>query len=72
MAHGFAEMLTEIGLEPEQARDLATTVVAAYEGATILARVRRTDEPLHTVSTAMARLIRLSLAEAAAVEANSP
>ncbi|APA98290.1 TetR/AcrR family transcriptional regulator [Nocardia seriolae] len=72
MAHGFAEMLTELGLEPEQARDLATTVVAAYEGATILARVRRTDEPLHTVSTAMARLIRLSLAEAAAVEANSP
>ncbi|MFE3193945.1 TetR/AcrR family transcriptional regulator [Nocardia sp. NPDC059240] len=72
MAHGFAEMLTELGMEPGEARGLATTLVAAYEGATILARVRRTDEPLHTVSAAMARLIRLSLAESAAAEANSP
>ncbi|MTE15145.1 TetR/AcrR family transcriptional regulator [Nocardia aurantiaca] len=71
MTHGFADMLTELGLAPGEARDLATTVVAAYEGATILARVRRTDEPLHTVSTAMARLISLSLAEVAAAEVNS-
>ncbi|WP_051178683.1 TetR/AcrR family transcriptional regulator [Nocardia concava] len=72
MAHGFAEMLTELGMAPGEARDLATTVVAAYEGATILARVRRTDEPLHTVSAAMAKLIRLSLAELPAAEVNSP
>ncbi|GAB2515713.1 TetR/AcrR family transcriptional regulator [Nocardia heshunensis] len=72
MAHGFAEMLTELGMEPGEARGLATTVVAAYEGATILARVRRSDEPLHTVAAAMARLIRLSLAEVGAAEANSP
>ncbi|GAB0108676.1 TetR/AcrR family transcriptional regulator [Nocardia sp. JMUB6875] len=72
MAHGFAEMLTELDMEPGEARDLATTVVAAYEGATILARVRRTDEPLHTVSAAMAKLIRLSLAEVPAAEVNSP
>ncbi|MEC3953305.1 TetR/AcrR family transcriptional regulator [Nocardia sp. CDC153] len=72
MAHGFADMLTELGMDPDRARDLSTTVVAAYEGATILARVRRTDEPLHTVASAMARLIRLSLAEVTAAEANSP
>ncbi|GAB4585446.1 TetR/AcrR family transcriptional regulator [Nocardia sp. IFM 10818] len=66
MAHGFAELLADLGLPAGEARELATTVVAAYEGATILARVRRSDEPLHTVSAAMARLIRLSLAEAAA------
>ncbi|MGW5110385.1 TetR/AcrR family transcriptional regulator [Nocardia sp. NPDC004123] len=71
MTHGFAELLTELGVAPGEARDLATTVVAAYEGATVLARVRRTDEPLHTVSVAMARLIRLSLAEVAAAEVNS-
>ncbi|MFE3795674.1 TetR/AcrR family transcriptional regulator [Nocardia tengchongensis] len=72
MTDGFTGILTELGLEPGEARGLATTVVAAYEGATILARVRRSDEPLHTVSAAMARLLRLSLAEAVAVEAHSP
>ncbi|NNH75213.1 TetR/AcrR family transcriptional regulator [Nocardia uniformis] len=66
MARGFARLLTDMGLPAGEAHDLATTVVAAYEGATILARVRRSDEPLRTVSAAMARLIRVSLAEAAA------
>lgn len=64
MAQSFADLLVELGLSVRESHELATTVVAAYEGATILARVRRSDEPLHTVSTAMARLIRLSLAEA--------
>lgn len=72
MGQAFGGLLTEMGLPAGEAHELATTVVAAYEGATILARVRRTDEPLHTVSAAMARLIRLSLAEAAVSEADSP
>lgn len=66
MGQGFAELLAEMGLPEGEAHELATTVVAAYEGATLLARVRRTDEPLYTVAAAMARLIRLSLAEAVA------
>ncbi|MFB7716315.1 MULTISPECIES: TetR/AcrR family transcriptional regulator [unclassified Nocardia] len=72
MAAGFAELLTEMGLPEAESHELATTVVAAYEGATLLARVRRSQEPLHTVSAAMARLIRLSLAEIAVAEQNSP
>ncbi|MRH87528.1 TetR family transcriptional regulator [Nocardia sp. SYP-A9097] len=72
MAGGFADLFTEMGLPEQESRELATTVVAAYEGATILARVRRSDEPLLTVSAAMTRLIRSSLAESAAAESNSP
>ncbi|WP_067691427.1 TetR/AcrR family transcriptional regulator [Nocardia jejuensis] len=72
MTRGFAELLAEIGLPPGESHELATTVVAAYEGATVLARVRRSDEPLHTVSAAMARLIRMSLAGVADLEVNSP
>ncbi|WP_330180025.1 TetR/AcrR family transcriptional regulator [Nocardia sp. NBC_01503] len=66
MAGGFAELLMEMGLPEQESRELATTVIAAYEGATLLARVRRSDEPLHTVAAAMTRLIRASLAELAA------
>ncbi|MBL1076517.1 TetR/AcrR family transcriptional regulator [Nocardia sp. 2] len=72
VAGGFTDMLTEMGLPRDEAFELATTVVAAYEGATLLARVRRSEEPLHTVSRAMARLIRLSVAEIGAAEVNSP
>ncbi|MEU0543419.1 TetR/AcrR family transcriptional regulator [Nocardia sp. NPDC005978] len=68
MASGFAELLTEMGMPEPQSRELATTVVAAYEGATLLARVRRSDEPLLTVAAAMARLIRQSLAEMPVVD----
>lgn len=72
MTAGFAELLAEMGLTEAESLELATTVVAAYEGATLLARVRRSDEPLHTVAAAMARLIRLSLAEVAVAERNAP
>ncbi|MFD0360982.1 TetR/AcrR family transcriptional regulator [Nocardia sp. GCM10030253] len=60
----FASLLTELGLAAGEAEELATTVVAAYEGATILARVRRSDAPLRTVAVAMERLIRMTLADA--------
>ncbi|MEV0246567.1 TetR/AcrR family transcriptional regulator [Nocardia sp. NPDC050712] len=64
MERAFAGLLTEVGLPAEEARELATTVVAAYEGATILARVRRSDAPLRTVAAGMERLIRATLADA--------
>ncbi|WP_433733724.1 TetR/AcrR family transcriptional regulator [Nocardia sp. CA-129566] len=64
MERAFTKLLTEVGLAAGEARDLSTTVVAAYEGATILSRVRRSDEPLRTVAVAMERLIELTLAEA--------
>ncbi|WP_327145808.1 TetR/AcrR family transcriptional regulator [Nocardia sp. NBC_01327] len=72
MTAGFTQLLTDMGLPAGESYELSTTIVAAYEGATLLARVRRSDEPLLTVSAALARLIRLSLAEVSVVEQNSP
>jgi len=62
MERAYAGLLTELGLDERAAGELATTVVAAYEGATILARVRRSDEPLRVVSAAMERMLRGVLA----------
>ncbi|QBS39885.1 TetR/AcrR family transcriptional regulator [Nocardia sp. CS682] len=64
MEQAFAGMLAELGLSAQDAGELATTVVAAYEGATMLARVRRSDAPLRTVAVAMERLIRVTFTEA--------
>lgn len=64
MERAFAGLLVELGVAADAAAELATTVVAAYEGATMLARVRRSEAPLRTVSAAMERLIRLTLTEA--------
>ncbi|MFI6047583.1 TetR/AcrR family transcriptional regulator [Nocardia sp. NPDC051321] len=64
MEQAFAGMLAELGLSAQDAGELATTVVAAYEGATMLARVRRSEAPLHTVAAAMERLIRVTFTEA--------
>lgn len=64
MERAFAGLLVESGLPEDRAGELATTVVAAYEGATILARVRRSDAPLRTVSVAMERLIRAAFTDA--------
>ncbi|WP_443080729.1 LmrA/YxaF family transcription factor [Streptomyces sp. PTD5-9] len=50
----------------QDATALATMVVAAYEGATLLARVRRSVAPLQTVSAQLEILIRAALNEAAA------
>ncbi|MEU1426957.1 TetR/AcrR family transcriptional regulator [Nocardia sp. NPDC005746] len=64
MECGFASLLADLGLPEADAAGLAVTVVAAYEGATLLARVRRSDEPLDIVAAQLARLIRASLREA--------
>lgn len=59
--HAYARLLTELGVPPADAESLATTVVAAYEGATLLARVRRSDAPLRTVAAAVETLIRAAV-----------
>ncbi|MFI2280402.1 TetR/AcrR family transcriptional regulator [Nocardia beijingensis] len=64
MEQAFAGLLAELGLGGEDAAELAATVVAAYEGATILARIRQSDAPLRTVAKSMERLIRASFAAA--------
>ncbi|MBF6226563.1 TetR/AcrR family transcriptional regulator [Nocardia abscessus] len=67
MEQAFAGLLAELGLGGQEAAELATTVVAAYEGATILARIRQTDAPLRTVARSMERLIRSTFAAAGIV-----
>ncbi|MFI9502913.1 TetR/AcrR family transcriptional regulator [Nocardia sp. NPDC052566] len=63
MERAFAGLLVELGVPAAEAAESATTVVAAYEGATILARVRRSDVPLRSVAAAMEKLIRVTLSE---------
>ncbi|MBH0776782.1 TetR/AcrR family transcriptional regulator [Nocardia bovistercoris] len=64
MEGAYAGLLTELGVTEARARDLATTVVAAYEGATLLARVRQSEAPLRTVADSMENFIRSALREA--------
>ncbi|MFI6998612.1 TetR/AcrR family transcriptional regulator [Nocardia sp. NPDC050175] len=71
MEQAFAGLLAELGLSAQDAGELATTVVAAYEGATLLARVRRSEAPLHTVAAAMERLIRVTFTEAGLLNGES-
>ncbi|MGX1772356.1 TetR/AcrR family transcriptional regulator [Nocardia brasiliensis] len=71
MEQAFAGLLAELGLSAQAAGELATTVVAAYEGATVLARVRRSADPLHTVATAMERLVRITFTEAGLYDAQA-
>ncbi|MEU0870170.1 TetR/AcrR family transcriptional regulator [Nocardia brasiliensis] len=71
MERAFAGLLAELGLSAQAAGELATTVVAAYEGATVLARVRRSADPLHTVATAMERLVRITFTEAGLYDAEA-
>ncbi|WP_228462139.1 TetR/AcrR family transcriptional regulator [Alloalcanivorax profundimaris] len=55
--------LSEHGVDDEQARQLATLVVASVEGAIALCRARRSAEPLEQVSTQLEALIRQALGE---------
>jgi TetR/AcrR family transcriptional repressor of lmrAB and yxaGH operons len=63
MERGFSALLVDMGLPVTDAEAVAVTVVAAYEGATLLARVRRSEEPLLTVSAQLTRMIRAALAD---------
>jgi TetR/AcrR family transcriptional repressor of lmrAB and yxaGH operons len=46
------------GLAVEDARELATTVISALEGAEVTAQVTRSEEPLHAAGRQLARLVR--------------
>lgn len=52
------------GVAAERARSLATTAIAAIEGAIVLARARRTTEPLERVAGELEELISSALGEA--------
>ena len=57
----LASALERQGLARIDADDLATTIIAAYEGATMLARTRRSRGPLDATAAAMCRLLRATL-----------
>lgn len=56
----LAERLVEDGIEPAVAQSLSTTVVAAFEGAVVMSRARRSTAPLEQVAAHMTELIELS------------
>ncbi|MYS41570.1 TetR/AcrR family transcriptional regulator [Streptomyces sp. SID8499] len=51
------EKLLRSGFPGETARELATTVISALEGAEVTAQVLRSEEPLRTAGRQLARLI---------------
>jgi TetR/AcrR family transcriptional repressor of lmrAB and yxaGH operons len=57
----FVESMTERGLGADEAGSLATLVLAGIEGALLLARAAHDGEPLHTVGTELATLLRTRL-----------
>jgi TetR/AcrR family transcriptional repressor of lmrAB and yxaGH operons len=54
----LAEAMTSRGVASGEARRLATFVLASIEGALLLARTRRSAEPLRTVARELADLLR--------------
>ncbi|MCU1396865.1 MAG: putative HTH-type transcriptional regulator YxaF [Ilumatobacteraceae bacterium] len=60
----IAAALVRQGVRPSEAEDLATTILACYEGATMLARAQRSRAPLDAAAQAMARLVTASVAGA--------
>ncbi|MET4669012.1 hypothetical protein ABID94_001875 [Streptomyces sp. PvR018] len=46
------------GFPAQDARELATTVISAVEGAEVAAQVNRSEEPLLATGRQLARLIR--------------
>ncbi|MEV6248891.1 TetR/AcrR family transcriptional regulator [Streptomyces sp. NPDC051742] len=55
--HLVAERLIRSGFSAADARDLATTVISALEGAEVASQVRRSEDPLHTTGRHLARLV---------------
>ncbi|MBO1416364.1 TetR/AcrR family transcriptional regulator [Streptomyces sp. FH025] len=51
------ERLRAAGIGPEDARDLAGTVINTLEGAELAAQVARSEEPLHVTGRHLARLL---------------
>ncbi|QEV19170.1 TetR/AcrR family transcriptional regulator [Streptomyces alboniger] len=51
------ERLAAAGIAPEDARELATTVISTLEGAEVTAQVSRSEEPLRAAGRQLARLV---------------
>ncbi|MFI0465412.1 TetR/AcrR family transcriptional regulator [Saccharopolyspora sp. 5N102] len=51
------DKLLRSGLRAEDARDLATTIISALEGAEVTAQVNRSEEPLRAAGRQLARLV---------------
>lgn len=58
-----AAFLTESGAGPDRAADLATYVLAAFEGAIILSRTAHDTQPLRSTADIVATTIRAELAD---------
>jgi TetR/AcrR family transcriptional repressor of lmrAB and yxaGH operons len=52
------DKLLSCGFPSQSARDLAITIIGAFEGAEVNAQVNRNEEPLHAVGRQLARLVR--------------
>lgn len=61
MIDSVSEALERAGMKRKAARELATTVIASYEGATILAKVQCSDSAMRTTGEAMVRLVRSAI-----------
>jgi TetR/AcrR family transcriptional regulator, lmrAB and yxaGH operons repressor len=53
----LAELCTASGIEPNSARQLAVTVIAATEGAVAMSRSERSTEPFDAVETVLLSLV---------------
>jgi AcrR family transcriptional regulator len=62
----LAGALTARGVPPQRARSLAEFVIAAFEGAVILARARRSTAPLDRVAEELRRAVAGALPDQAA------
>ena len=58
-----ASRLSAAGVSDAEARDLATTLVAAVEGGFMLSRAAQSPEPMRTAGRHMRRLVEAALAE---------
>ncbi len=61
MIDAVAAALVRRGTSRPGARDLATTIVATYEGAMMLARVQHSRAPMKAAAESMIRLVEASL-----------
>jgi AcrR family transcriptional regulator len=60
------------GAKPDQARELTVAVLAALEGAFVLARALRSTEPLEIAGELSASAVRAALQEASAASPSAP
>ncbi len=67
-----ASRFLDAELSPERARELTIAMVAALEGAFVLARAQRSTEPLHVAGEMVARAVEEALGERGALAQRKP